>query len=140
MQIIVRDRQAGKTTELIHWLLRGNLQFGYPKWNRVLVCSYPKVVPTVARMVQRIMSETKWDPCRASYAHLPEDCGKVHHATAVQVLKSVWSSYDLSFNLFGSEFEYVIDDYDRLEAYNFMQSRPPQAITMTGVVVDSLRD
>ena len=35
--VVVRDRNLGKTTELVNWLLGGHLIGGWPGWSRVLV-------------------------------------------------------------------------------------------------------
>lgn len=37
MNVIVRDRQLGKTTELVRWLLGGRAINAWPGWSRVLV-------------------------------------------------------------------------------------------------------
>ena len=38
MKIITRPRQAGKTHEMVQWVLEGEAVQGYPGWSRVLVC------------------------------------------------------------------------------------------------------
>jgi hypothetical protein len=37
MRVMVADRGAGKTTELVRWVLDGTMANSYPGWSRVLV-------------------------------------------------------------------------------------------------------
>lgn len=47
MKVIVRPRQAGKTTELVEWVKQGEATNSYPFWTRIILC------PTVD-MAQRL--------------------------------------------------------------------------------------
>jgi hypothetical protein len=44
MQVVARPRQAGKTTDLVHWVLDGHELYGWPGWSRVLLVSSPELV------------------------------------------------------------------------------------------------
>lgn len=136
MQVIVRDRREGKTTELIKWLLGGNLQRPYPQWNRVLVCAHRTAVVRVVREVRRYIEEHNWDACAKSDPHLGTLCEAVHASTINEVAKNVWGMSDFEHNIRGNRpFEYAIDDLDFFLRNTFRSQ--PSVIAMTG---ESIRD
>lgn len=53
LQIVLADRQEGKTTRLVEWLLQGHLTEPWPGWSRMLL------VPTVREAVN-LPEEYHW--------------------------------------------------------------------------------
>lgn len=138
MQVIVRDRREGKTTELVKWLLEGKEQSPYPQWSRVIVAPTHAMVTYTTRMVFQIIHDTNWMPRRDQL--LDNRKGAIEHAI-VNVRKAVWGMRDLGFNMRGSrDFEYALDDAEQLllNAPGWVLIRPPAIITMTGKLYDDL--
>lgn len=136
MQVIVRDRRQGKTTELIKWLLEGKEQDVYPHWNRVIVASHQSMVLHTMRMVWEYIQHENWSPCSSMLPHM--FCDKNGHGPMLSdIRKAVWSMRELYFNARGvrrDAFEYVIDDADHLLMTGSISAldKPPVIITLTG--------
>lgn len=141
MQVIVRDRQEGKTTDLIKWLLDGYQQDVYPQWNRVIVCVTNGMVQHTAKSIMRFTNDAYL--CSKSEPHLKDQCEKAHDRIASLLRKAVWNLGDLQFNARGTRadaFEYVVDDFDLFiqRQFNF---KMPAIAAMTGKLYEpSVRD
>jgi len=136
IQVLVRDRREGKTTELIKWLLEGHMQDGYPQWSRVIVTPTSKMVVHTSKMVASHLSGEYL--CQHSNPHLAEGCKFAHKHTAAQISKAVWGFKDFNFNAQGArEFEYALDDADFLYTGNSTtlyspNGRRPSIVVLTG--------
>jgi hypothetical protein len=144
IRLIVKDRREGKTTELIKWLLGGKQQAGYPGWSRVIVCTNASSMMNCHRMIRHYTQPDFKFACDRLLPHKPEDCADVHQRMLNDVRKAAWSLNDLQHNMRGAtkrNFEYVVDDVDELIRRALGNIHfAPVGLTMTGVVVDNLRD
>lgn len=145
MQVIVRDRQKGKTTELIKWLLQGKEQDTYPYWSRVIVCPFSNVeVTRVTNEVFRYIEAENWNPCEQMLPHMHPDgvpLKEVHLGVLTDVRKAVWSLADYLANEVGTRtFEFAIDNIEYIWERGYRILREPAIITMTGKLYDGLRD
>lgn len=145
MKVIVRDRNQGKTTALIKWLLEGNLQRPYPQWNRVIVVPSTTMVAHTSNFILRTLNDmtgTEEFLCSKSSIHLKDECKREHMYTEAAIVKSVWRLSELTFNARGIRaegFEYAVDDIDEL-LQRTLGFKPPAMIAMTGESVDHLGD
>lgn len=125
MQVLVRDRQEGKTSALIAWLLKGTLKREYPGWSRVIVCADTREVVRLTALVrkesQSIVNNHEWK-----------------HSLSVlyDLRKCVWSVDDLRHNYGYSDFDYAIDNLDLLIMYQLGLHARPDLVTMTGKLYD----
>jgi len=145
MQVIVRDRQEGKTTELIKWLLQGTEQDKYPYWSRVIVCAASHVeTARVTNEVLRYIETTNWNPCERMLPHVhPEGVPlkEVHLGVLTDVRKAVWDMSDYLANERGVRtFDFAIDNMEYVWERGYRILRQPAIITMTGKSYDGLRD
>ena len=130
MQVIVRGRNEGKTTELIEWLLEGKQQEGYPGWSRAIVCTTPTMIMVCDRMIKErahagsIRFDQMLKGANTSQAELDRIVNDIR--------KSVWGLRDYRFNASGMrQFEFAIDDAEMLLS-EILVGRQPSVITMTG--------
>lgn len=146
MKVLVRDRRAGKTTELIKWLLQGKEQDKYPYWSRVIVVPTNRMVPITTRTVFDYTQRENWNPCSQMLPHMHREgisLHEQHFGVLTDVRESVWSLRDLDSNLRGGrDFEYGLDNAEEAMSGTFLSSFLvlPTVITMTGEAVDSLCD
>ncbi len=142
MQVLVRDRSQGKTTELIKWFLNGKEIDRYPVWSRVIVVSQYSQVARVANDVRRHIMEQGWSPCSRMRVHTHRG-NNDHMQMITAICKGIWSLSELQHNLRGARgFEWGLDDADEFLRQGARESiwYPPSVITITGEAVDSFRD
>lgn len=116
MEVIVRGRQEGKSTELVRWLICGMPLEKYPYWSRAIVCCDQQQVKAVRRMVD--LATLTWNRIERS---------------ALQA--AVWGLLQLQESTLGhnlKEVEFAIDDFDLLMSYSLRVPYTPSIVTMTG--------
>lgn len=118
MRVLVRERQEGKTTILVDWLMGGRATQGYPGWSRVIVCPTNEAVVHTDRMLKRRMNEMQWSvSCDRCLPHPSADCREVHARAFFDARKCIWGARDLRTGLrgiAGEGIEIVVDDLHML--------------------------
>ena len=117
MIVIVGDRQTGRTTALLRWLIGGHPVDGWPGWSRVLIVS-------TAQDAQRILTDYP-DLQSGLRAVFPPALGKV--VISLHELAHVRRVVDPGVS-------FAVDNADQLIAYSL--SVRPAVITLCGVAVD----
>jgi len=139
MQVIVRDRRQGKTTELIKWLLQGHMQEGYPQWSRVLVVAASnQAVAYTTHLVHQYISKgySDSDLCAMSRRpHYSDACDVEHNYTVTQIRKAVWGMSDYLANEPGRDFEFAVDEMQYVWERGYRILREPAIITLTGTTL-----
>lgn len=134
MQVIVRDRQQGKTTDLVAWLLQGERRTNYPNWSRVILVHSNVLVAHTSNQVGRALQALPgtWF-CERCPIHLAEQCEAYHEKLSADIRKAVWSFSDYSHNAHGRDFEYAIDNLDAWISMTF-HGKGPAIVAMTGTL------
>lgn len=135
MFVLVDDRQKGKTSKLVGWLLEGEAREDYPGWSRVIVCHNRSAVVHTTDMVKRATQE-EWNSL--TYEHKKASAFAQRLRELSNIRKAVWSLDELRFNTRGARmelFEYAIDNVDFvlsefLGVYGVYKM--PEVIAMTG--------
>lgn len=99
MDVVLGDRQAGKTTALVRWLLAGSSTHRYPGWSRVIVVGHADMVCWTATHFP--------DENRVLREKFPPGLGKLV-LTPREVLRVA--------QLAGHELEIAVDDIDSILA------------------------
>src|SRR5689334_17704505 len=118
MIVRVGDRQTGKTTRLISWLLEGHAIESYPGWSRAIVCANRTQVLSTTQLVRR--ATENWEEAFDQRA-------------LTDLRKAVWSMDDLWSVMRGMKlegFEYAIDNLEMILGKHFPGT--PAIITLTG--------
>lgn len=132
MQVIVRDRGEGKSTELVKWLYEGKQQEGYPGWSRVIVCTTRRSVMFFDGLVKQASVRYNFHSCDRMLPHTKADCEFVQTRMMADIRKAVWSLRDFKFCVAGRrDFEFAVDDFDQI-LEEFFAGRQPTLIAMTG--------
>lgn len=124
MEVIVGDRQSGKTSALIDWLLEGEVIDNYPWWSRVIACTTQRRVVAVTDMVKRCTQEVFEANIR--------DGNKGMERTLHDIRKAVWSLGDLQANRGRRGIQVAFDDVEYL--LEMILRCQPAVITLTGSV------
>lgn len=133
MYVLVDDRQRGKTTKLVQWLLEGEPRANYPGWSRIIVCPDQGRVVFVTDMVKKF-TQGEWN----DLAQIPDDAAhsvRRRAVTLANIRKAVWSLDELRNNSFGGRmevFDYALDDAELMLGQYLRVHKAPEVITMTG--------
>lgn len=138
MNVVVRERQQGKTTALVDWLLapeggpllktRGTHR--YPYWKRVIITLHGerervRLQRVIGEKFMRICDERGW---------FLEDFD--HAISAVWTLESIHNNKHHGRSHAYEDVEFAVDDLDYLidrQVSNFI-GRRPSLVTMNGLV------
>lgn len=115
MDVILGDRQTGKTTKLVEWLIQGHAIHSYPGWSRILVCANHAQVRWATDAVKEMTAD--WPKVRSTW----------------DLRKAVWGLGDLNgagIRGVSREVEIAVDNLDMVVAMYL--SRMPVVVSMTG--------
>lgn len=109
-QVLVRPRQAGKSTDALRWVAKGTKCAGYPGWTRVLIVpslemeKYMRKMPAPRDIAEQVVRLTDMPAPESWWQCLPD---WAHRVYALEEFRNGANGFRPS-----GETEWCVDDFD----------------------------